>query len=126
MLAGAPIAATYTGGIPSLVRDGEEGLLVPRGDPAALAAAVRRLLDDRGAAARLGAAARRRALERNDPGRIAARTVDIYGEVIAAAAAPTAQSATVGGQPRPGCPPQARPRPRSIRRGTSRPRSPLS
>lgn len=96
MLAGAPIAATYVGGIPSLMRDGEEGLLVPRGDPAALAAAVHRLLDDRSGAGRLGAAARRRALERNDPGRIASKTVEIYREVITAAKAMGAHEAATG------------------------------
>ena len=84
MLAGTPIAASYAGGIPSLLRDGEEGLLVPRGDAVALAGAVHRLLEHRDEAGRCGAAARRRALERNDPGRIAARTVQIYTEVIAA------------------------------------------
>jgi glycosyltransferase involved in cell wall biosynthesis len=83
MLAGAPVAASYTGGIPSLLRDGEEGLLVPRGDAAALAGAVRRLLDDPDLAARLGAAARRRSRERNDPERVAARTTEIYRCIVA-------------------------------------------
>jgi glycosyltransferase involved in cell wall biosynthesis len=43
---GTPVIATAVGGVPEVVRDGENGLLVPRGDPAALAAAVRRFLDD--------------------------------------------------------------------------------
>lgn len=95
MLVGTPIAASYAGGIPSLLRDGEEGLLVPRGDAVALAAAVHGLLEHRDVAARCGAAARRRARERNDPGRVAGRTVKIYEEVIAAEAA--ARPRTVGG-----------------------------
>jgi glycosyltransferase involved in cell wall biosynthesis len=41
-----------------LVRDGRNGLVVPAGDPLALAAAMRRLHDDPGLRARLGAAAR--------------------------------------------------------------------
>ena len=58
--AGRPLVATRTGGIPALT--GEDGaLLVPPGDPVALAAAVSRLLDDPQAAARLAAAARDRA-----------------------------------------------------------------
>lgn len=44
--AGVPIVASRAGGIPEAVRDGENGLLVPPGDAAALAAAIRRLLDD--------------------------------------------------------------------------------
>lgn len=42
--AGRPLVATAVGGVPDLVRDG--AVLVPSGDPGALAAAVRRLLDD--------------------------------------------------------------------------------
>lgn len=100
MLAGVPITASYAGGIPSLVRDGAEGLLVPRGDAVALAAAAHRLLDDRDTAARYGAAARRRARERNDPARIAARTVEIYEKVIAAEAAGTHRPLGVEGADR--------------------------
>jgi glycosyltransferase involved in cell wall biosynthesis len=60
--AGKPIVATRVGGIPGLT--GPDGaLLVPPGDPAALAAAVRAALDDQGLARRLGAAARARAAE---------------------------------------------------------------
>ncbi|NLE23119.1 MAG: glycosyltransferase family 4 protein [Actinobacteria bacterium] len=84
MLAGTPVVASFTGGIPSLLEDGAEGLLVPRGDAPALAAAVRRLLDDRELAARLGSAARARARRRNDPARVTARMTEIYREVVAA------------------------------------------
>jgi glycosyltransferase involved in cell wall biosynthesis len=60
-MAGAvPIVATAVGGVPELVQDGVHGLLVPPGDPRALAGALRRLLEDRELAARLGAAARAR------------------------------------------------------------------
>ncbi|MFO1394860.1 MAG: glycosyltransferase [Steroidobacteraceae bacterium] len=43
MLAGLPIVACDSGGIRDLVRDGETGLLVPEGDPAAIAGAITRL-----------------------------------------------------------------------------------
>ena len=58
--AGRPLVATRVGGITELTGD-DGALLVPPGDPAALAAAVTGLLDDPGAAARLAAAARSRA-----------------------------------------------------------------
>ena len=39
---GTPVIATAVGGVPEVVADGENGLLVPPGDSAALAAAIRR------------------------------------------------------------------------------------
>jgi glycosyltransferase involved in cell wall biosynthesis len=87
MLVGAPIVASRVGGIPSLMKDGEEGLLVPRGDTAALAAALGRLLDDHDAAVRFAAAARATALRRNDPEHIVARMLEVYAAVMAHAGA---------------------------------------
>ncbi len=55
---GRPVAATAVGGVPSVVIDGETGLLVPPGDPRALATAIERLLADTEWAARLGKAGR--------------------------------------------------------------------
>jgi glycosyltransferase involved in cell wall biosynthesis len=43
---GTPVVATAVGGIPEVVHDGENGLLVPTGDERALAAAVRRIIAD--------------------------------------------------------------------------------
>ena len=62
MAAGVPVVATRVGGIPSVVADGECGLLVEPGDVAGLAGAVGKLLADRALAARMGEAGRRRAL----------------------------------------------------------------
>ncbi len=55
---GLPVVTTAVGGIPCLLRDGEEALLVPEGDAEAMAGAVRRLLDEPGLAGRLSAAGR--------------------------------------------------------------------
>jgi glycosyltransferase involved in cell wall biosynthesis len=44
MAAGLPIVATRTGGIPELVQDGRNGLIVPPADPEALAEAMAALL----------------------------------------------------------------------------------
>ncbi len=54
---GRPVVATRVGGIPDVVSDGVEGLLVPARDPDALAEAIIRLLGDRELAERLAAGA---------------------------------------------------------------------
>jgi glycosyltransferase involved in cell wall biosynthesis len=53
---GTPVIATAVGGIPEIVRDGENGLLVPPGDPVALASAIERFFTDRALRERLAAA----------------------------------------------------------------------
>jgi glycosyltransferase involved in cell wall biosynthesis len=55
---GLPVVSTDVGGIPCLLRDGEEALLVPEGDAEAMAGAVRRLLDEPGLVGRLSSAGR--------------------------------------------------------------------
>lgn len=61
MALGVPVLATKVGGVPEVVEDGRQGLLVPPADPAALAKAAITLLEDRAAAAARGAAGRIRA-----------------------------------------------------------------
>ncbi|MDH5332779.1 MAG: glycosyltransferase family 4 protein, partial [Thermoleophilia bacterium] len=56
---GRAVLGARAGGIPDIVVDGENGLLVPGEDPDALADAMVRLLTERGLAERLGAGARR-------------------------------------------------------------------
>ncbi len=58
LLRGRPVVGTRGGGIEDLVRDGENGLLVPPDDAQALAEALDRVLSDRALAERLAAAAR--------------------------------------------------------------------
>ena len=53
-LRGRPVVATRAGGTPEIVEHEVNGLLVERGDTAALAAALERVLADRGLAQRLG------------------------------------------------------------------------
>jgi glycosyltransferase involved in cell wall biosynthesis len=54
---GRAVIGSRAGGTPDIVEDGVNGLLVPAGDAAALAAAIDRILDDDDLASRLGAAA---------------------------------------------------------------------
>jgi glycosyltransferase involved in cell wall biosynthesis len=76
--AGVPVVATPVGGIRETVVDGETGLLVPTGDPAALAGAIRRLLDEPDLAGRLADEARRRVRERYSEQRMVELTLGLY------------------------------------------------
>lgn len=58
MRVGRPVVAFDVGGVSDWLVNGENGLLVPWGDRAALTAALRRLIDDPAEAARLGARGR--------------------------------------------------------------------
>lgn len=57
LAAGTPVLATAVGGVAEVVRDGENGLLVPIGDADALAEAMRRFVSDGELRERLRAAA---------------------------------------------------------------------
>jgi glycosyltransferase involved in cell wall biosynthesis len=63
MACGTAIVASDIGQVPELLRDGETGILVPPGDPVALAAALARLADDAPLRKRLGRAAFQEARE---------------------------------------------------------------
>jgi glycosyltransferase involved in cell wall biosynthesis len=54
---GCPVIATAVGGVPEVIRDGENGLLVPPNDVAALAVAIRRFFEDGALRQRLAEAA---------------------------------------------------------------------
>src|SRR5205814_641000 len=58
---GLPNLAYRAGGVADLIRHGEDGLLAPCGDVAALAAMLRRLIEDAALRRRLGSAGRQRA-----------------------------------------------------------------
>ena len=77
MAAGVPVVASATGGLVDIVEDGVTGVLVPPGDPDALAAAVRSLLDDPERARRMGRAAARSAT-RFATARVVDQLVELY------------------------------------------------
>ena len=60
MAGGKPVVATCVGGLPDMIADGAEGLLVERGNSQDLAAAIGRLLRNPQLRAEMGARARRR------------------------------------------------------------------
>jgi glycosyltransferase involved in cell wall biosynthesis len=82
MLIGMPCIATQVGGIPTLVRDGVDGLLYHDRDPYILAEKIIKLIDDNELSFRLGAQARKTALQRHDRQKIADRTVEIYRSIL--------------------------------------------
>ncbi len=83
MACGVPLIATTGGALPEVVgEDGVTGLLVPPGDPSALADAIRRVLAAPDLAGRLAANGRRRVLERFTWRACASATADSYRWVI--------------------------------------------
>lgn len=81
---GRPAVATRVGGVEEVIADGVDGLLVPAGDEAALAAALDTLVVDAELRRRLGEAARARA-ERDHALPVAAeRLVGFYERLLAA------------------------------------------
>ncbi len=78
MAAGCPVVAAAVGGIPDLVVHGVNGLLLPAGDAAALAGAIRTLLQDPALAARLGREARATVAARYTTERSLERLGQIY------------------------------------------------
>lgn len=79
-----PVVASAVAGVSELVADGANGLLVPPGDAAALAGALRRLIDAPDLAARLGAAGRRELEEHYTAEVMAARTTRLYEHLVVA------------------------------------------
>ncbi len=76
-----PVIGSAVGGLLDSVADGETGLLVPPRDPAAVAAAARRLLADETLRRRLGHAGRLRAESRFDWARVAEQVEHAYADV---------------------------------------------
>ncbi len=77
-----PLIASRVGIVPEALTNGHDALLVPAGDPEALAVAIRRLLEDRQLRQDLGAAGRRLVEERYSGSRLAERLVSLYSRLV--------------------------------------------
>ncbi|MCB1331088.1 MAG: glycosyltransferase family 4 protein [Maritimibacter sp.] len=75
---GLPVVATNVGGVASLVRDGQDGFLVPANDPFMMAQRITQLKDDPERARGMGRSARELARDRHAPDRIRADLAAIY------------------------------------------------
>jgi L-malate glycosyltransferase len=90
LASGVPVVASRVGGVPEVVSHGKTGVLVPSGDPAAMAGAVLALLGEPSRRAAMGRAARAAALARFQPGPLVARVEDLYREVLSRPPTPSA------------------------------------
>ena len=79
---GVPVVASRTGGLPEVVREGEDGFLLPVGDIESMAAAVGRILDDAALHRRLAANARAGAVARFSRTPMIARYEAYYEKVL--------------------------------------------
>jgi len=87
MAAARPVIATRVGGVPDAVHDGETGVLVPAGDPGALAAALRAVIEAPARARALGAAAQAYVRAEYHESRVIVRLSDWYESLAPAAGA---------------------------------------
>ena len=82
MAAGLPVVATAVGGLPEVVTDGENGLLIPPRDAEALAGSLERLLTDPAFARELGENARKHVREHYSLDRLGREINEIYEELV--------------------------------------------
>ena len=80
-LQGVPIVASFAGGIPSMVENGQTGLLVPSGDAAQLAAAIRQLFSSDDLKDSLAMRAKEAAAGRHDPVSVVSDLIACYRKV---------------------------------------------
>ena len=83
MAQGLPVVATAVEGVPEVVRDGREGVVVAPGDASALAAGIARILDGSVDAAELGRNALKRHDEKFSAKAMAEAVAGVYRRVIA-------------------------------------------
>jgi glycosyltransferase involved in cell wall biosynthesis len=79
-----PCVTTFITGIPELIRDEVDGLLVAPSDEVALAGALARLMDDVQLRRRLGLAGRQRVIDKYNLGKSVEHLADVFREMLAA------------------------------------------
>ena len=83
MAARLPVVTTRAGGLAEVVRDGENGLLVPTRDSRALAEGIRRMLGDSAAARRMAEEGRRTVERDFTVDRMVEKTIAVYEQLPA-------------------------------------------
>ncbi|WP_018084812.1 glycosyltransferase family 4 protein [Desulfurispora thermophila] len=84
MAAGTPVVVSDTGGLSEIVRHGVDGLKAYAGNPASLAEMILQILHNDELAERLRQTAYRRVVEQFSWSQIAARTAEVYRQVVEA------------------------------------------
>lgn len=79
---GLPVLATHVGGLSSIVRDGETGVLFPANDPYTLASLIGQLAASPERCIQLGLAAKEQALKRHDPEKIRETLSAVYQSIL--------------------------------------------
>ena len=82
MACGKAVAASRIGGIPSVIDDGRDGLLVAPGEAKKLAGAIQRLIRDKNLRKNLGNAARRKVEEKFDAKKMAREMETLYEDLL--------------------------------------------
>lgn len=82
MMRGRPVVASLVGGMADIVEPGRNGLLVPAGDPAALAAALQRLIGSADERHAFGRRSRELFVERYERGRMIEGAARFYRDVV--------------------------------------------
>lgn len=82
MACGKAVVASRTGGIPSVIDDGRDGLLVPPQDSKSLAQAILRLIQEENLRRCLGLAARQKVEEKFDVRKMAQEIEKVYEELL--------------------------------------------
>jgi glycosyltransferase involved in cell wall biosynthesis len=80
--AGRAVVGTQVGGIPDIIAAGVNGLLVPSGDPNALAGALRELIADPARRTSMGLAGRQIVMERHSSDRMVSELKEVYGKLL--------------------------------------------
>jgi glycosyltransferase involved in cell wall biosynthesis len=82
MAMGKPMVATRVGGVPEVIDDGRDGLIVPPANSDSLRVALDRMLQDTTFAERLGRAAAEKVRTRFSADLLARRTTEVYRQVL--------------------------------------------
>ena len=81
-LVGMPVIASYTGGVPSMVKEEKSGLFFPTGDVPILVSRIKTIFENDTLAIKLGEKARQTARKRHDPETILSAQLAAYESIL--------------------------------------------